>query len=286
MSVSVMRLDDRPARIAVAGVGFDPLTEAEVVACVRDALARGEGGRVFTPNVDILRHTAVDPSVRGSLDDATLVVADGAPVVWASRLAGRRAGAARGWLPERVAGSSLVWSLSEVCAEDRRRVFLVGGAPGAPGIPGGAQRAAAVLGIRYRNLRIAGCASPEYGFEQDPDRWAEVCADIVDAKPDLVLVALGFPKQERFIDALRTDLPGTWFLGCGASINFVVGDQRRAPRWMQRLGLEWLHRLSQEPGRLGSRYLRHDLPYAVRLLAGALASRFRRPSPWRGGSSA
>jgi N-acetylglucosaminyldiphosphoundecaprenol N-acetyl-beta-D-mannosaminyltransferase len=270
LSGSVVRPDDRPGRVPVAGVGFDPLTEAAVVGYVRDALARGEGGRIVTPNVDILRLAGADPAVRGYLDDATLVLPDGTPVVWASRLSGR------GRLPERVAGSSLIWPLSEVCAEDGRRVFLVGGAPGAPGIPGGAQRAAAVLGIRYRNLRVAGCASPEYGFERHPDRWAEVRADIIDAKPDLVFVGLGFPKQERLIDDLRPELPGTWFLGCGASINFVVGDQRRAPVWMQRLGVEWLHRLAQEPRRLGPRYLRHDLPYALRLLATSARGRFRR----------
>jgi len=281
MSISVARPDDRPRRITVAGVAFDPLTEAEVVGCVRDAMARGEGGRLVTPNVDILRLAATEPSVHGYLADATLVVADGAPVVWASRLGAARVGPVggrprRSRLPERVAGSSLIWSLSEVCAADSRRVFLVGGAPGAPGIPGGAQRAAAVLGIRYRYLRVAGCSSPEYGFERDPNRWAEVRADVIDAKPDLVFVGLGFPKQERFISDLRAELPGTWFLGCGASIDFVVGDRRRAPGWVQRLGLEWAHRLAQEPRRLGRRYLREDLPYALSLLASSAADRVRR----------
>lgn len=260
-----------PARVPVAGVGFDPLTEAEVVLAVRDALARGAGGRIVTPNVDVLRIASRSARARAHLADACLVVADGAPVVWASRLACGRARA----LPERVAGSSLIWSLSRACAEDGRRIFLLGGAPGAPGVPSGAQRAAAVLSLRYRGLRVAGTASPAYGFEQDRTMWAATCSDVIEAKPDVVFVGLGFPKQERVIDALRAELPSAWFLGCGASINFVIGDQRRAPSWMRRAGLEWFHRMCAEPRRLGPRYLRHDLPYALRLLAGAAGARAR-----------
>jgi N-acetylglucosaminyldiphosphoundecaprenol N-acetyl-beta-D-mannosaminyltransferase len=130
-----------------------------------------------------------------------------------------------------------------------------------------------VLGLRYPRLKVAGCVSPPYGFEDDRARRAAVLTDVVEAKPDLVLVGLGFPKQERLIDELRPELPGAWFLGCGASINFVIGDERRAPRWMQRSGLEWIHRLAQEPRRLGPRYLRHDLPYAASLLGRSALTR-------------
>jgi N-acetylglucosaminyldiphosphoundecaprenol N-acetyl-beta-D-mannosaminyltransferase len=96
---------------------------------------------------------------------------------------------------------------------------------------------------------------------------------VVEAKPDLVLVGLGFPKQERVIDALRRQLPLSWFLGCGAAIDFVAGDQVRAPGWMQRVGLEWAWRLAGNPRRLAGRYLRHDAPYALRLLGTALLRR-------------
>jgi N-acetylglucosaminyldiphosphoundecaprenol N-acetyl-beta-D-mannosaminyltransferase len=92
---------------------------------------------------------------------------------------------------------------------------------------------------------------------------------VVAAEPDMVFVGLGFPKQELVIERLRPQLPGAWFVGCGAAINFVAGDVVRAPRWMQRTGLEWAHRLGVEPRRLAGRYLRHDAPYALRLLARA-----------------
>ena len=250
-------------RVPVGGSWIDPLTEAEVVVAVCAALDRGEGGRIVTPNVDILRLARTDPAVRRYLADATLLVADGMPLVWASRLAGTP-------LPERVPGSSLIWSLSYHLGRAGRSVYLLGGTPGAS--PGG-RRAAAVLAAACPGLKIAGTASPAYGFERDPAGWDDLCAGVVEAKPDLVLVGLGFPKQERLVDALRPELPLSWFLGCGAAVDFVAGDQVRAPYWLQRAGLEWAWRLAGDPRRLAGRYLRHDAPYALRLLGAALAHR-------------
>lgn len=260
------------ARVAIGGIGVDPVTEAEAVEAVCAALDRGEGGRIVTPNVDILRIARTDPAVRAYLDDASLVVADGMPLVWASRLAGTP-------LPERVCGSSLIWSLSYHLGRAGRSVFLLGGRPGPA--PGG-RRAAAVLAAACPGLRVAGTASPRYGFESDPASWDEACATVVEAKPDLVLVGLGFPKQERLIDALRPELPLSWFLGCGAAIDFVAGDQLRAPVWMQRSGLEWGWRLAGDPRRLAGRYLRHGAPYALLLLSSAVAQRVRTGGRRRG----
>ena len=251
-------------RVLLDGVGIDPVTEQAVVETVCAALDRGEGGRIVTPNVDVLRRARTDPEVRAYLDGAALVVADGMPLVWASRLAGTP-------LPERVPGSSLIWSLSYHLARVGRSVYLLGGTPGPA--PGG-RRAAAVLAAACPGLEIAGTSSPEYGFDRDPERYAETCAGVVEAKPDLVLVGLGFPRQERIIDALRPELPMSWFLGCGAAINFVAGDRLRAPQRMQRAGLEWAWRLAGDPRRLAGRYLRHDAPYALRLLGGALRHRY------------
>jgi N-acetylglucosaminyldiphosphoundecaprenol N-acetyl-beta-D-mannosaminyltransferase len=273
-------------RVHLDGTGIDRITEDEVVAVVRDALAHGRGGRIITPNVDILRRASADPEVRRHLDDADLIVADGMPLVWASRLGGAP-------LPERVAGSSLIWSLSEGIGRDGRSIFIVGGAP-APGLPAddaphgpasdaapgaadGAARASDRLAAACPGLRIAGTLSPRFGFEGDEVTFAKLCAEIVTAEPDLVFVGLGFPKQELVIERLRAHLPATWFVGCGAAVNFVAGDVHRAPRWMQRTGLEWAHRLGTEPRRLAGRYLRHDAPYALRLLARAGAPRRNRP---------
>ncbi len=92
-------------------------------------------------------------------------------------------------------------------------------------------------------------------------------------RQNLIYVAFGLPKQELLIEALRPHLPETWMMGCGISLSFIAGDLRRAPLWMQRAGLEWAHRLAQEPQRLAGRYLTHNLPFALRLLLRAYRSR-------------
>ncbi|GAA0500523.1 acetyl-mannosamine transferase [Paractinoplanes deccanensis] len=255
-------------RVHLDGTGIDRITEAEVVAVVREALTRGRGGRIITPNVDILRRAQGDAECRRHLNDADLIVADGMPLVWASRLGGRP-------LPERVAGSSLIWSLSEGLGRDRRSVYVIGGAPAKANEKDGATRAADRLAAECPGLRIAGTLCPPFGFDNDPLLYEDFCAKVADARPDLVFVGLGYPKQERMITRLRATLPQSWFIGCGAAVNFVAGDVDRAPRWMQRTGLEWAHRLGTEPRRLASRYLRHDAPYALRLLAQAPGQRAR-----------
>ncbi|MDG4821055.1 WecB/TagA/CpsF family glycosyltransferase [Asanoa sp. WMMD1127] len=237
------------------------ITERRVVTVVRRALARGHGGRILTPNVDIVRQARVCPEVQSFLDDATLVVADGMPLVWASRLTGTP-------LPERVAGSSLIWSLSAGLATDRRSVFVLGG--DSPAI---AEQAADRLTAQCPGLAVAGHLSPPFGFDADPLAVDAAVETVRTAAPDVVFVGIGFPRQERLITRLRAALPNAWFLGCGMAVNFVAGQQHRAPVWMQRAGLEWAHRLKCEPRRLARRYLRHDAPYALRLLAATAVRR-------------
>lgn len=275
-------------RVRIGGEWFDSITEEAVADRVITALAEGRGGRIVTPNVDILRlaagHGRISAEVRGFLADATLIVADGMPLVWASKLAGTP-------LPERVTGSGLIWTLSAALGRARRSVYILGGKPvPAPRatsdndpddyeldgrVCDGAQRAAATLAASCPGLIIAGHKAPPFGFDRDPRTNAETLHAVIDSKPDFVFVGLGFPKQERVISELRAELPTTWFLGCGAAVGFVAGETRRAPFWMQRTGLEWAHRLAQEPGRLAGRYLAHDAPYAVKLLATAAAQRRR-----------
>jgi N-acetylglucosaminyldiphosphoundecaprenol N-acetyl-beta-D-mannosaminyltransferase len=292
-------------RVTVGGVSFDALTEDRVVQHVLGALDAGQGGRILTPNVDILRQIQRSTEAREILDDSSLVVADGMPVIWASRLAGTP-------LPGRVSGSDLIWSLSRGLAQAGGSVFVLGGEPAlladeldwvdgtapepaggrhAAGVPrsapaqrraarirataDGAERAASILRRKCPGLEIAGAISPPYGFDGDPAALSRICAEIVAARPDLILVGIGFPRQERLIDALRAELPRSWFLGCGMAIGFVAGDQQRAPVWMRRTGIEWLHRLASEPTRLADRYLRHDLPFALGLLARTAVARWR-----------
>ncbi|HEY0472461.1 MAG TPA: WecB/TagA/CpsF family glycosyltransferase [Kribbella sp.] len=247
-------------RQLLRGVAFNVSTEAEVVAAIVQASSDGHGGWVVTPNVDIMRAIDRDRSLLELVAGADVVVADGMPLVWASRLAGTP-------LPERVTGASLIWSLTEAAGAAGRSVYLLGGAAGVP------QRAARALseigGI------IAGAYSPPMGFDRQPDGYEEVRRRLIEAGPEIVFCGFGFPKQEHLIASLRDSLPGTWFIGCGAAVAFAAGDVPRAPEWMQRHGVEWCYRLVAEPRRLARRYLVDDLPYAVRLLTGVLLERVR-----------
>lgn len=255
--------------MTVGGVAFDPLTVEQVVTRVRADLAAARGGRIVTPNVDIVRRVMQEPEAADIVAQGDLVVADGAPVVWASKLAGTA-------LPQRVAGSDLIWDLSRAAVDDGRSVFLLGGAPG------GDRATAAVAADRlietFPGLFVAGACSPPMGFDRDDETMRDLVDHMAAAAPDIVFVGLGFPKQERVIARLASRLPSTWFLGCGAAVDFVAGRRRRAPLWMQRGGLEWLHRLASEPKRLAARYLVHDLPAAMGLLARSGWEGLRRPT--------
>ncbi len=262
---------DAPATIDLHGLSIHAISEQSCIAHILDSLDAGAGGWVVTPNLDILRRCSREGEVRMLLHQADLRVADGMPLIWASRLQGTP-------LPERVAGSSLISTLSAAAAERGRTVFLLGGEPGA------AEGAAAVLRDRHSNVRIAGIHCPPMGFERDEAQMGEIRKALLAARPDIVYVALGSPKQERLIRELRPLLPQAWWIGVGISFSFLCGRVKRAPLWMQRIGLEWVHRLAQEPRRLARRYLVEGLPFAVAIMAGALRRRWSGSTQRQGAS--
>jgi N-acetylglucosaminyldiphosphoundecaprenol N-acetyl-beta-D-mannosaminyltransferase len=252
-------------RVELMGLPVDQLTEADTIETVLGAVRARRGGCLFTPNLHHMHAfaTGTDGAVydrSAQLDGARLVVADGMPLIWASRLRGTP-------LPERVAGSNLIWSLTAEAARRGASIFLLGGNPGA------ADACAERMRAEHPGIRIAGLLSPPHGFERDARAVDEIVATLRDAAPDVVYLALGFPKQEQLALQLAQELPTTWFVGVGISFSFVCGQVRRAPRWMQAAGFEWLHRLAQEPRRLFRRYLVDGLPFAARMFAHALRSR-------------
>jgi N-acetylglucosaminyldiphosphoundecaprenol N-acetyl-beta-D-mannosaminyltransferase len=249
-------------RVSLMGMPLDPLTTAQTLEHIAGELSHGRGGWVITPNVELARQFQISPEVRALYERGDLILADGMPIVWACRLQGTP-------VPERVAGSDLVWSLAGSAAQTGASLFLLGGNPGV------AMRAADALVGRWPDLCIAGTYCPPPGFEHDPMERARIDASLENARPDIAYVALGSPKTERLIAELRARFPQTWFMGVGISLSFITGEVRRAPRWMQVIGLEWTHRLIQEPRRLFTRYVVHDAPFALRLLGHALAVRAR-----------
>ncbi len=208
----------RPARVAIGSVGFDPLTAVEAVTYIRDALAKGSGGRLAVVDADVHRRAVEQPGLRAGLAESTLVLAESIAAVWSSRIAGHR-------LPQRVSGPALADALSAACAADGWRVFVIGGVAGGAGEPSGAQRAAAVLGLRCPGLRVVGCASPPEGYHADPSGWSAVVADVLSAKPDLVLLSAGPVVQERIREALWDNLPGTWLFGCAGIVEAIHSER-------------------------------------------------------------
>jgi exopolysaccharide biosynthesis WecB/TagA/CpsF family protein len=197
---------------------------------------------VVTPNTDhaVLFQRRTD--LQAAYRDASLVLADGAPLVWAAHLLGQP-------LPERVAGSDLVPRLFDAAASSLR-VYLLGAEPGV------AKKAALEMTGRYPGVRIVGTDSPPVGFENDAAENNRVLAAVAAAKPDLVIVGLGAPKQEVWVHRHRDQLKAKVVICAGATIDFLAGHRRRSPIWMRRCGLEWLYRLAAEPRRLAGRYAR------------------------------
>jgi N-acetylglucosaminyldiphosphoundecaprenol N-acetyl-beta-D-mannosaminyltransferase len=248
--------------VSLQGQPIHAISEMGAVEYILSELQIGRGGWCITPNLDHLRRLTRDRKLRALYSHAALIVADGMPLIWASRLQGTP-------LPERVAGSSLISTLSAAAGKQNRSIYLLGGAKGT------AEQAAQVLKHQYPGVRIAGVYYPEFGFESDEAQVQKLIAHLKAANPDIVYVALGSPKQEWLIGQLRGYLPRAWWLGIGISFSFLSGHVKRAPQWMQRSGLEWLHRLCQEPRRLARRYLVHGVPFAASLFTSAIIRRLQ-----------
>ena len=251
----------------MVGVPVDDVTLEEAVErcgeLVEIGRATGQTHQVTTVNVDFLLTAGRHPSVRKILQSSDLAIPDGMPVVWGSRLLGTR-------LRQRVAGADLVPALAECAARRGYRIYLFGSAPGV------AEEAAELLSKEHPGAMIVGAGGPMFADVEDMDRAA--LDDIIAARPDIVCVALGHPKQERWIEAYRHEIGAPLMVGVGGSLDFIVGRKRRAPAWMQRTGLEWLHRMLTEPGRLGRRYARDLLIFPPLLLREVIKTPSRTPA--------
>ncbi|WP_431099890.1 WecB/TagA/CpsF family glycosyltransferase [Roseateles noduli] len=249
-------MDTGPAAlptIHVDGLPFVATTVPVLTAHIVDEATAGRGGWVVTPNIDILRRWRLEPAFRALVADATVFTADGRPIVWASQLQGTP-------LPTRLTGSDLFNALMGAAAAAGLRIALIGGNEGA------AEAAAARLIPEAVAAGRVRCLCPPFGFEQQPQEMARIETLLTGWQPHIVFIGLGSPKQEKLAARLRPLAPRAWYLGVGVSFSFVAGDVKRAPGWMQRSGLEWVHRLTQEPGRLARRYLVDGIPFAAGLL--------------------
>jgi N-acetylglucosaminyldiphosphoundecaprenol N-acetyl-beta-D-mannosaminyltransferase len=215
---SLLEAPSRQSEITLARVRLNAIRRLECVQHVLDSLAIGRGGWIATANLDHLRRLQHPGDFRRIYESASLVLADGMPLVWASYLQGTP-------LPERVAGSDLIYSLTAGASGAGFSVFLLGGDEGT------AEAAAERLIVKYPDLRVAGTHCPPVGFEKDPLQMAQLRKVVAESKADIVYVALGSPKQEVLIDQVRDVLPKAWWLGVGISFSFVCGEVKRAPQW-------------------------------------------------------
>lgn len=225
--------------IALLGVAFDNLTLRETVVRIEEMIASRRPHYVVTANVDFLAQARRDEELQHILLNAPLVLCDGTPLVWASRLFGNP-------LPERVAGADVVPELIRVSAKKSYRLFFLGATEAAN------TRAIARLRAQYPDLEI-GHYSPPFRPLHEMDN-VEIFRRIRAAKPDLLFVAFGCPKAEKWLAMHHRELGVPVAIGVGATIDFLAGNVKRAPLWMQRGGVEWIYRLSQEPRRLFKRY--------------------------------
>lgn len=249
MSKSVMRkqeIRERPwagrlaPPIVMMGVPFDQVSVEQTLGIVREMIEDGGPHLLATANVDFLAQVQEDEGLRRILVDADLVVCDGTPLVWMSRLLGDA-------LPERVAGSDLVPLLLDLAAGQGYRVYFLGGRDEVLG--------AALEKIRERwpALEVAGMYSPPFAPLEQMDH-GDICRRIREARADMLFVSFGCPKQEKWLARNYREAGVPVAVGVGATIDFLAGAVKRAPMWMRKTGLEWFYRVMQEPKRLAGRY--------------------------------
>lgn len=235
--------------VSLFGISIHNLTMDEAVDAVLRLSAGTDPTYVVTPNVDHVIKLQNDPVFRDVYADAALVLADGMPVVWVSRWVGQP-------LKERVTGADLFLRVCERAGTEGRTVFLLGSASQEI-----IEKTGAELGSRYPGLKIVGTHSPSFGFENKPEELAAIGERIRQAAPDILFVGVGAPKQEKWIWKEHLGLGVPVSLGVGAAFDFVAGSVKRAPLWMQRVGLEWFYRFLKEPKRMFQRYFVDDMKF-------------------------
>ena len=244
--------------IWVWGVPFTPVTRAGACDLVESLIRARTPSYFITANTHYAMLTRDNPDLAEINRGSAFIIADGAPIVWASRLKGSP-------LPERVAGSDLIFDLCERAARNGHRIFLLGGGEGV------GEESSRRLVERYPGLQIVGVECPPFR-QPTPEEHEQLLARIREAKPDILLVALGQPKGERWMYRNFREIGVPVSVQIGASLDFAAGRVKRAPRWIQKIGMEWAYRLWLEPNRLYSRYSRNAW-FILRMMARDLFSR-------------
>lgn len=233
-------------RMRLMNTEIDNLTMDETLDAIDSLIKEDNCSYVVTPNVDHIVQLEKDEELKRVYENAPLILTDGKPLIWISN-----------WyktpIKEKISGSDLFPRVCELAAKKGYTMYLLGAAEGV------ADKAAKNLMDKYKGLNIVGTYSPPFGFEKDKVELKKIERQIQEVHPDILIVGLGCPKQEKYMYHHCKELDVPISFGLGASIDFEAGNIKRAPRWMSEHGLEWLYRITQDPKRLAKRYLVDDM---------------------------
>lgn len=223
----------------------DNCTKREAIEHIEKCIQERKIGHVITPNVDQIIRMEKDEYFRKICNNAELLLVDGTPLLWIAKWYGTP-------IEEKICGSDLVPELCEIAAKKGYKVFFLGAAEGV------AAKAASNLQRKYPGLKIAGTYSPPFGFEKDYDELNRIDQMLLDSNADMLFVGMGVPKQDIFIFEHMDKYKVPMSFSIGATIDFEAGVQKRAPKWVNRIGMEWLYRLVSNPRRMFRRYVIED----------------------------
>lgn len=233
-------------RLRLMNTEIDNLTMDETLDAIDSLIKEDNCSYVVTPNVDHIVQLEKDEELKRVYENASLILTDGKPLIWISN-----------WyktpIKEKISGSDLFHRVCDLAAKKGYTMYLLGAAEGV------ADKAAKNLIDKYKGLNIVGTYSPPFGFEKDKVELKKIERQIQEVHPDILIVGLGCPKQEKYMYHHCKELGVPISFGLGASIDFEAGNIKRAPKWMSEHGLEWLYRITQDPKRLAKRYLVDDM---------------------------
>jgi len=233
-------------RMKFMNTKVDNLTMHETLKEIDRLIQEDKNAYVVTPNVDHIIKLEKDCELQEVYNKADLILTDGKPLIWLSKVY-------KTPIKEKISGSDLFPLLCEMAAEKGYKMYFFGAAEGV------AAKACENLTNRFPGLQVVGTYSPPYGFENDEEKMNNIIGMIKSVEPHILVVALGCPKQEKFIMKYKEQLGVPISLGLGASLDFEAGNIKRAPKWMCNNGLEWFYRLYKEPKRMFKRYIINDM---------------------------
>lgn len=231
---------------ALLNTYINNVTMTETINEIENMIAYDRKSYIVAINVDVVIKIENDAYLKKIVDSADMVLVDGKPLVWISKMYGRP-------LKAKISGSDLVPLLCEVAAKKKYTIFIIGGKEGI------AEQAKKRLEQKLPDIQIVGTYAPPLGFEKDNAELSKINKIISEAKPDLLIACFGCPKQEKWIYENINKYNAKVSVCAGATVDFLAGNVKRAPRWMSEHGLEWFYRFLQEPTRLFKRYFIDDI---------------------------